>query len=98
MEVLRPGEVERRLSQAEFLKLAMEADPARRPIRKNRYCLTYQNQYFEIDIYPFWKEQAIAEIELTDENARVEFPKEIRVIKDVTEDGNYRNAALARIM
>ena len=91
-------EVERRLSKDEYLSLLMEADTTRRQIRKNRYCLTYQNQYFEIDIYPFWKEQAIAEIELTDENARVEFPKEIRVIKDVTEDGNYRNAALARMM
>ena len=32
-------------------------------IRKTRYCLTYKNQYFEIDIYPFWNDKAILEIE-----------------------------------
>ena len=28
----------------------------------------YENQYFEIDIYPFWDDKAIVEIELNDEN------------------------------
>lgn len=46
-----PYEIERRLSQGEYPKLLMEADTTKRPIRKTRYCLTYENQYFEIDIY-----------------------------------------------
>lgn len=61
---LKRIEIERRLSQEEFLKLMMEADTTRRQIRKTRYCLTYNDQYFEIDIYPFWKDKAIAEIEI----------------------------------
>lgn len=75
----------------------MNADTTKRQIRKNRYCLTYNNQYFEIDIYPFWNDKAIAEIELSDENAVVEFPKEIKVIKEVTDDAAYKNASLAEI-
>ena len=90
-------EIEKRLSQAEYLKLLMEADTSRKPIRKTRYCLTYQSQYFEIDIYPFWKDQAIAEIELRDENIPVVFPKQIQVIKEVTEDAAYKNAALSKL-
>lgn len=90
-------EIERRLSQAEYLKLLMEADTTKRQIRKTRYCLTYENQYFEIDVYPFWDDKAIAEIELSDENATIVFPKQIQVIKEVTDDDSYKNASLARI-
>ena len=74
----------------------MDADPEMHQIRKTRYCLTYENQYFEIDVYPFWKDRAIAEIELRDEETEVSFPKELKVIREVTEDENYKNAALAQ--
>ena len=90
-------EIERRLSQSEYLKLLMEADTTKRQIRKTRYCLTFDNQYFEIDIYPFWTDKAIAEIELSDENAAVVFPKQLKVIREVTEDEAYKNASLAKI-
>ena len=90
-------EIERRLSQAEYLKLLMEADTTKRQIRKTRYCLTYDNQYFEIDVYPFWTDKAIAEIELSDENAAVAFPKQLKVIREVTGDEAYKNASLAKI-
>ena len=90
-------EVERRLSKDEYLRLLMDADPACRPIRKTRYCLTFDNQYFEIDIYPFWKDRAILEIELADEGAGIHFPTQIKVIKEVTEDDSYKNASMARI-
>ena len=90
-------EIERRLSQSEYLRLLMNADTTKRQIRKDRYCLTYDNQYFEIDVYPSWNDKAICEIELNDENAEVRFPKEIRVIKEVTGDKTYDNASLANI-
>ena len=89
-------EIERRISQEEYVAALMDADTRRHPIRKDRYCLTYDNQYFEIDIYPFWKEKAIIEIELNNENDEIRFPKEIKVIKEVTEDGNYKNYSLAK--
>lgn len=94
---LKRVEIERRLSQAEYLKLLMDADTTKRQIRKTRYCLTYDNQYFEIDVYPFWNDKAIAEIELSDENATINFPKQIKIIKEVTDDESYKNASLAQI-
>ncbi len=90
-------EIENRLSESEYIRLLMNADTTRRQIRKDRYCLTYDNQYFEIDVYPFWNDKAIAEIELSDENAEIRFPKQIKVIKEVTDDESYKNASLARI-
>ena len=62
---LKRVEIEERLSQNEYLNCLMDANPEKRPIRKTRYCLTYDSHYFEIDLYPFWKDKAIMEIELT---------------------------------
>lgn len=73
----------------------MDVDTTKRPIRKTRYCLTYENQYFEIDVYPFWDDKAIVELELSDENAQITFPKQLKVIKEVTDDENYKNSFLA---
>ena len=94
---LKRVEIEKRLSKDEYLTLLMNADTSKRQIRKDRYCLTYANQYFEIDVYPFWNDKAIAEIELSDENADIVFPDFIRVIKEVTDDDSYKNANLATI-
>lgn len=73
----------------------MNADTSKRQIRKTRYCLTYESQYFEIDIYPFWKDKAIVEIELNDEKTVIVFPDFIKIIKEVTNDESYKNASLA---
>lgn len=94
---LKRVEIEKQLSKDEYLMLLMNADTTKRQIRKDRYCLTYDNQYFEIDIYPFWNDKAIAEIELSDENAEIRFPDFIRVIKEVTDDTAFKNASLAKI-
>ena len=94
---LKRVEIEKRLSQSEYLSLLMDADTTRRQIRKTRYCLTYENQYLEIDIYPFWNDRAIVEVELSDEKTPIVFPKEIKVIKEVTDDDAYKNASLSKI-
>ncbi len=88
-------EVERRLTQNQYLTLLMEADTSLRQIRKTRYCMTWKNQVFEIDVYPFWQDRAIAEIETSDKETRIDFPDAIHVIRDVTEEKEYKNAALA---
>lgn len=89
-------EIERRLTEREYLTLLMEADPSMHPIRKTRYCLTWDEQYFEIDVYPFWDDQAVVEIELSDENAPIRFPKELKILREVTDDESYRNYSLAK--
>lgn len=89
-------EVERRLSKDEYLRLLMDADPACRPIRKTRYCLTHNNRYYEIDVYPFRKDRAILEIELSAEDEPVSYPPCVKVLREVTDDPRFRNAALAK--
>lgn len=88
-------EFESRISKEEYLSLLMDIDTTRSQIRKSRYCLVYNTQYIEIDIYPFSKDKAILEIELQDENQQVELPDFIQVIKEVTNDENYKNYNLS---
>lgn len=88
-------EVEERLTRDEYLKRLLNADTDRHPIRKTRYCLTWENQYFEIDIYPFWSDRAILEIELRDEAQPVRIPPVFHVIREVTDEAAYKNASLS---
>ncbi|MBR3429766.1 MAG: AAA family ATPase [Clostridia bacterium] len=90
-------EIEERLSQEEYIALLVEADPAYRTIHKKRYCLSENGLYYEIDIYPEWKDKAIMEIELHDEDQKIVFPEEIDVIREVTSDPAYTNHEIARI-
>lgn len=90
-------EIEKRLSKDEYLTLLMDADTNKKQIRKTRYCMTYQNSYLEIDIYPFWNNKAILEIELSDENDDICIPDQIKIIKEVTNDVSYKNSNLANL-
>lgn len=89
-------EIEKRLTQSEYLRLLTDAGTDKQQIRKTRYCLTFENQYFEIDVYPFWDDKAIVEIELSDENTKIVFPEQIKVISEVTDDEAYKNVNLAK--
>lgn len=89
-------EEEREITQEEYAALLTHADPKRTPIKKTRYALPYEGHLLEIDIYPFWNRQAVLEIELKSEDEAFSLPDFITVIREVTADGAYRNAALAR--
>ncbi len=88
-------ELEDRISEEEYAELLRRADPARRPIRKARYRLPYDGQLFEVDVFPFWADQALMEIELKSEGDEVRYPHGLEIIREVTDDENYTNAALA---
>ena len=90
-------EEEERLSQEEYLALMELADPAFRPIHKQRYCLSENGLYYEIDIYPEWKDKALMEVELHSEDQEVVFPEKIEVIREVTGEAAYSNRELAKI-
>ena len=75
----------------------VEADPAYRPIHKERYCLSENGLYYEIDIYPEWKDKAIMEIELHSEDQEIISPDGIDIIREVTDDPAFTNHELARI-
>ena len=87
--------IERRLDKDEYLKLLMEADPSMRQIRKTRYCLTYHRRYFELDLYPFWKDKAVLKVPIQAEDDEIRFPKWVKILSEITDDEHYTNLALA---
>lgn len=93
---LKRIENETRISKNEYLQLLLDGDTNKRQIRKTRYCLAHKNQYFEIDIFPFWKDKAILEIELKDENQEIILPKFLNVIEEITNNPKYFNSNIAK--
>lgn len=88
-------EIEERLTKEEYESILKNPDNAKSTIEKLRYCLCHESFYFEIDVYPFWKEKAVMEIELLNENQKVVFPKNITILKEVTADKRYSNHSLS---
>lgn len=91
-------ETEETISAKEYLKLRELIIPGSKIIRKYRYCFVYKDQYFEMDaiIEPVQRfPLCLLEIELTEENDKVEIPPFLDVKKEVTDDDRYSNYALA---
>ena len=87
-------ETERRLTEDQYLELLEQADPSVPVLHKTRYCFAYDRQYFEIDVYPFWKDKALVQIEVADETTEVRFPEDVHVIREVTGEKEYRNSVI----
>ena len=71
----------------------------REEIFKTRYYFIYKHQYFLLDVFmePEWAEGlCLLEIELLDENDKVELPPFLNIVKEVTGDPEYTNSAIAR--
>ena len=93
---LRRIEDETEIAQEEYERLLGRADPERRPVHKKRYCFTEAGHLWEIDVYPFWTDRAIMEVELTDEAEEITLPRRIRILREVSNDKRYTNASISR--
>ncbi len=96
LSVLSRIEKEEQISEERYRELLLRADPARRPVRKRRLILRYDGQDFEIDVFPFWNDRALMELELRSEEQELRLPPGIEIIREVTADGRYTNSAIAR--
>ena len=88
-------EKEQEITAEEYRRLLEDADPTRHPIRKTRFRLPYASHCLEIDVYPFWSDVAIMEVELSSEDEAVSFPPEISIIREVTDEPQFCNSSLA---
>ncbi len=89
-------EDERVISFEEYENLKKEADISVNTINKIRIVAEYNNQYFEIDIYDFWNDVAVMEIELESENQKIEFPPIIKILTELTSDKRFSNHSMAK--
>lgn len=64
-------------------------------ISKVRWCFLYHDKYFELDVFPFWQDKAMLEIELKSEDEHFDFPDFLKLADEVTWDAEYKNSRLA---
>ena len=88
-------EVERRISSREYHEKLKLLIPKSVIIKKKRVCFVYNEQYFELDFFTDMNQGPYLEIELTDKNHGINLPPWIPVIRDVTEEKDLSNRALA---
>ena len=89
-------EREREIDRVEYEQLLLQRAEDALTVQKTRYCLPYEGFLFEIDVYPFWKNIAVMEVELSSEEEQFTLPPQITVLREVTDDRRMKNAALAR--
>jgi len=88
-------EKEYEITENEYESLLMQSDENLVPVIKVRYDFIYENQLFELDVYSFNEKYAILEHEIDSPEQESFLPDFINVIKEVTDDSRYSNAALA---
>ena len=79
-------ENEYEISGEEYKLLLSEFRKDCPPVEKVRYCFDYHGQLFELDTYPFSDKLAIMELELDSPDQIIDFPENVRVIRDVSAD------------
>lgn len=88
-------EDEGEIDQLEYIHLCQEQQPGCKPVGKTRYRIPYEGHILEFDIYPFWNDRAILEIELEREDEGAAIPDYVQIIRDVSADPAYKNRSLA---
>ena len=88
---------EGRLTEREYMRLLGNADPEMKPIHKTRWSIYWKGHHYEIDLYPFWKDRAVLEVLLEDQDEDARIPDFLRVIREVTGDREYEIASLASL-
>jgi len=88
-------EDEGEIDQLEYIHLCQEQQPGCKPLGKTRYRIPYEGHILEFDIYPFWNDRAILEIELEREDEGTAIPDYVQIIRDVSADPAYKNRSLA---
>lgn len=88
-------EQEEALDADTYRALLEFADPRRRSLRKTRYYVPAGTLTAEIDVFSFWNDRAVCEVELPDESTPVTLPEYLTVIREVTDDPRYTNTAMA---
>lgn len=91
-------EISRRITDREYLNLLLSADTGKRQLRKTRFCMTYNKQSLKIDLYPFWKKQAMVQLHMRGADVPVDFPPQLRLIREVTGVKAYKNSSMAVVI
>ena len=86
---------DRIISEREYFDYIPEVDPKLKPIDKERHSFIYNGHFFKLDVFRFDKSKGLLSFQVQDEN-KVNLPPYIKVIKEVTDNTDYKNYHLAQ--
>lgn len=87
-------DTERPITEKEYGRYMLEADPTLSSVSKVKYRFVYDSCRFEIDVYPFSAERAV--LFCYSEKPECSAPPELEIISDVTGKAEYKNKQLAK--
>jgi CYTH domain-containing protein len=88
-------EIERFISQAEYVEFLERQDRERFPVSKIRVCFLWKNQYFEMDFICSPIQLNLLELEVMSMDDSISFPSFIPIVREVTGERDYSNAVIA---
>lgn len=89
-------DVERHITKNEYLEILSGPGARVKEIKKTRYGFVWDNKYYEVDVFDFWKDRAILKVQLTDRSTDAKIPPIFNVRMDITNDMSYTNYSLAQ--
>lgn len=87
---------DRVLSERQYYDYLNEIDKTLYTIDKERYSFINKDNFYKLDVFSFDKNKGILSVQVKDGDKQIEIPDYIKVIKDVTDDVNYKNYYLAK--
>ncbi|MBQ2137904.1 MAG: AAA family ATPase [Erysipelotrichaceae bacterium] len=88
--------VDRVLTERQYKDYFHQIDPEFNVIDKNRYSFMYKNLFFKLEVFDFDTSKGILTVDQPSDGRQVEIPDYINVLKDVSDDLNYKNYYLAK--
>lgn len=92
-------EIEEQIAELDYYRSLTNQRRGFDPIYKQRVCFLWNYQYFELDVFRCPNRHSgltVLEIELTEENDKVEIPAWLGQVEEVSDNAKYKNASLAR--
>jgi len=87
---------ERPISEKEYVAYLMDGDTSLHTVRKTKHRFAYGDKRLDIDVYPFSHDKAILFVNGASAGTPV-LPAEIKVIREITDDPDYKNRRLAQV-
>ncbi len=84
------------LSEKQYRDYVKDIDPDLMPIDINRKAFIKEGHFYKYDVFSFDKSKALLSVQIPDAEAEIHLPSYIKVIKDVSDDVNYKNYYLAK--
>ena len=86
---------DRIISERQYYEYLQEVNPELQAIEKVRHSFIFNNLFFKLDIFDFDKSRGLLSLELP-EDGKVMIPSYVRIIKDVSDNTDYKNYNLAK--